>query len=225
MAVFAMSSIASINVGTAHGGCGQVHQREPGEALWYIECEACENFLRHDPHFSVTAAEIPETFDEAKAREDFEKRGAKDKDAILTLAIARLAGIDSSMLPESLTRMISGAPLHVPGMQVAAGQIVCPAGHANAAGKKFCGDCGESLHGTPADRVLPAPQKAAETPKDADTGKMRRIRDARLDELQALCAARGVDPDGTRAELISRLGAAGVTNKDLADLRESLVPA
>ena len=50
------------------------------------------------------------------------------------------------------------------------------------------------------------------------TRKPRRLRDARLDELQALARARDVDESGTRPELISRLSAAGVTSNDLARL-------
>ena len=180
--------------------------------MWALDCPPCEDHLRHDQHWSPTSVEIPETHDETKARENFEKRGAKDKDAILTLALARLAGIESSELPESLTRMISGVPAHVPG------QMVCPSGHANPPGKAFCGDCGASMHGTPAQAALPAVQKAAEAPKPAPGQKPRRLRDARLDELQALARNASIDPDGTRADLIARLAAAGVTNNDLAAL-------
>ena len=157
--------------------------------------------------------EVPETHDETKARENFEKRGAKDKDAILTLALARLAGIESSELPESLTRMISGVPAHVPG------QMVCPSGHANPPGKAFCGDCGAPMHGSPAQAALPAAvQKAAEPPPATGPVKPRRLRDARLDELQALARNASIEPEGTRADLIARLAAAGVTNNDLAAL-------
>ena len=92
---------------------------------WGLDCPPCEDFLRtrNPDQWSVTVSEIPETHDETKAREDFEKRGAKDKDAIMTLALARLAGIDASELPDSLTRMVSGARAHVPA------EMECPKGH------------------------------------------------------------------------------------------------
>ena len=216
MTIFARSDLAYAFVSEAHGGCGSPHSRPVVNGApvqpWALDCEPCANHLRHDQHWSPTAVEIPETHDETKARENFEKRGAKDKDAILTLALARLAGIESSELPESLTRMISGVPAHIPG------QMVCPSGHGNPPGKAFCGDCGAPMHGTPAQAALPAAQKAAEPPKAAAGQKQRRLRDARLDELQALARNASIEPEGTRADLIARLAAAGVTNNDLAAL-------
>ena len=174
-------------------------------AVWELSCPPCENQLRHDPMWSGTVEEIPETHDEKLARENFEKRGAKDKDAILTLALARLAGIESSALPESLTRMVTGVPAHVPGM------LECPSGHVQPTGQKFCGECGAAMHGTP---QVPAITQKAETPP----GRPRRLRDARADEIQALARQRDIDHTGTRSDLIARLSAAGVTSNDLARL-------
>ena len=65
-------------------------------AVWkFSECPQCEDFLRHILLWAVTAAEIPETHDETKTREDFDKRGARDKDAILALALAKIAGTEN----------------------------------------------------------------------------------------------------------------------------------
>ena len=219
MVMFARSDVCAVNISEAHGGCGTPGgHRRPVEhgapaKMWALDCPPCEDHLRHDGHWSPTSVEVPETHDETKARENFEKRGAKDKDAILTLALARLAGIESSELPESLTRMISGVPAHVPG------QMVCAAGHANAPGKAFCGDCGAPMHGTPAQAALPAAQKAAEpTAKAAKVERPRSLRDARKDELVALARNAGLDESGTNAMLVARLSAAGVTSNDLAAL-------
>jgi hypothetical protein len=215
MSVWARSDLAYVFVSEAHRGCGQPHSRPVVNGApvqpWRLDCEPCADHLRNDPMWSATAVEIPETYDEGKARENFEKRGAKDKDAILTLALARLAGIESSELPESLTRMISGVPAHVPG------QMVCPSGHGNPPGKAFCGDCGQAMHGAPAQAAIPAPVRAAE-PAKAAAGRPRRLRDAKLEELQALARGRALDSTGNRPELIARLSAAGVTSAALADL-------
>jgi hypothetical protein len=212
MSVFARSDLASVSVSAAHGGCGEVHTRPAPGGIpvqpWRLDCETCANYLRSDPHWSVTSAEIPETHDEGKSREDFEKRGAKDKDAILTLALARLAGIPSSELPESLTRMISGRPAHIPGV------LECPAGHGNPAGQKFCGQCGDPMSGLVPQASLPAPP--AERPAGSRGQRPRRLREARLDELQALARGQGLSVAGTRADLISRLAGAGVTSAALA---------
>ena len=143
----------------------------PGRLWKFSDCPRCEDFLRHDPLWAVTVAEIPETHDEKKAREDFDKRGARDKDAILALALAKLAGIEN--LPDSLTRMVSGAPLHVPG------QMECPSGHVQPSGMKFCGECGSPMHGSPARRGHREPQKAAGPPvADVDMPSSGRIKDA-----------------------------------------------
>jgi hypothetical protein len=223
MTLWSRSDLAAVTVSVdAHGGCGRTHSRpvngDKPVTVWQLDCPQCEDHLRHDPHWAVTPSEVPETWDESKSREDFERRGAKDKDAVLTLALARLAGIDSSELPESLTRMISGAPLHVP----VAGKMVCPAGHDSPAGMKFCGQCGAPMSGTVAKAALDAPQWAAEPPAAEPTlhqgGRPFRLQDLRHDELQAACRARGLDSEGVRKVLMKRLRTAGVTNADLQQL-------
>lgn len=104
MTVYSASNLVWVAVSAeGHGGCGEPHSRPvvngAPQQPWVLTCEQCENFLRGDPMWSVTPADIPETYDEKKIREDFEKRGAKDKDAILTLAIARLAGFEPESFP------------------------------------------------------------------------------------------------------------------------------
>jgi hypothetical protein len=80
--------------------------------------------------------EIPETPDEQRIREDYEKRGAKDRDFMQALALGKIAGVD---IPDSLTRVLSGTPLHIPG------SLLCQVGHENPVGQKFCGECGGSM--------------------------------------------------------------------------------
>lgn len=226
MTLWSRSDLAAVTVSVdAHGGCGRTHSRpvngDRPVPVWQLDCTQCEDHLRHDPHWSVTASEIPETHDEKLAREDFEKRGAKDKDAVLTLALARLAGIDASELPESLTRMISGAPLHVP----VQGLLECPAGHAQRAGQKFCGECGSPMSAPVTKAALSAPERSAEPPAAEPSPRPRftpqRLSDARQEQLQALARERGLDDGGTRKELTDRLTGAGVTN---ADFRRFLEP-
>jgi hypothetical protein len=215
MPVHARSDLVYTIIPAENGGCGEPHRRPVSQgapaALWTLNCPPCEDVLRHDPHWSPTVTEIPETYDEVKAREDFDKRGAKDKDAILTLALARLAGISAAELPGSLTRMISGVPAHVPGT------VECPSGHIQAPGQKFCGECGAVMHGAPRERALPASAKPDEPPAALPAnGKPPRLRDARADELKAMCRNRGLSQDGTRAGMIARLSGAGVTSADYA---------
>jgi hypothetical protein len=213
MTVWARNDLASVNISEAHGGCGHTHTRPaPGgvpAAVWqFDECPPCEDYLRHDAHWSATPSEIPETYDETKVREDFEKRGAKDKDAILTLAIARLAGFDSSELPETLTRMISGVRQHVPA------EMECPKGHGQPAGRKFCAECGSPMHGTAAKAAIAPVQLPVDMPSSG------RLKDANKKSLQALCRAHGLDDSGTNADLVTRVSNAGLTINDLAKLAQ-----
>jgi len=218
MTVYAAGNLVWVSVSAeGHGGCGQPHSRpvENGAPakLWALDCPPCENYLRSDPQWSATLSEIPETYDEKLVREDFEKRGAKDKDAILTLAIASLAGFTPDQLPETLTRMISGVRPHIPA------QMECPQGHGQPAGRKFCAECGSPMHGTAAAAAIAPVQKAAKP--QSGPKRPQRIRDQNKGTLAALCRAHGLPEDGTHSDLVNRLSGKGVTNNDLARFLEA----
>jgi hypothetical protein len=224
MTLWARSDLAAVNVSEAHGGCGRTHHRPANDGVpvqpWQLDCPPCEDHLRHDSHWAVTSSEIPETHDESKAREDFERRGARDKDALMTLIMAKAVGLDPAQLPESLTRMVSGIPLHVPG------QVECPQGHAQAPGMRFCGTCGSLMSAPVAKAALSAPQPPPAPPAEPSPFRPRRLRDAPLSTLQGLAGTRSLDTSGTRADLIARLAGAGVTNADLQRFLDgALAPA
>ncbi len=154
MTMYSRSDAASVNVGPAHGGCGRPHAREAGPdgrpvSPWGVDCPgACEDYLASDPHWSKTVSEIPETYDEKKAREDFGERGSRDRDALLAMALARMSGLGPLEIPRTVRHMITGAGPHIPG------QMICPAGHANTPGNRFCGQCGQPVSGTAAAAAL-----------------------------------------------------------------------
>jgi hypothetical protein len=222
MVLYAASNVMAVTVPAEAGGCvpTTTHRRPVLNGVpvhpWGLECPPCEDFLRlHQPdQWSATLSELPETYDETKAREDFEKRGARDKDALMTLIMAKSVGIDPSQLPESLTRMVTGMPLHIPGL------LECPNGHASPAGQRFCGECGAPMSAGVAKAALEAPGRPPAPPAGegaAGAGeKKRRISDLRLDELQAVARSRGVPTGGTRRDLIVRLKASGMRDRDLA---------
>ena len=230
----ARSDLAYVIVPATSGGCGEPHRRpvEQGAPakVWTLNCPPCENHLRHEPTWSTTLSEIPETYDEKLAREDFDKRGARDKDQVLALALAKLAGVE---LPESLLRPITGnlpqavalmeCPAGHPGkpgsrfcatcgvaMQqpvnaLTAAPVLCAEGHENTAAAKFCAECG-----IPMAALLKAPQAQAAhlatgEPEPAANGRKVRLRDMRLEDLQAKARDAGLDDGGTRVELIERL--------------------
>jgi hypothetical protein len=197
MTLYSRSDLVAVTV-PAEGfrGCGTTHSRpvvngKPAD-IWTLDCPQCEDHLRHQDHWSTTLSEIPETYDESKAREDFDKRGAKDRDNVLALALARLAGVE---LPETMRRPMTG------NMQPAA-LVECPAGHGNLPGQKFCGECGVPVH--------PAVKDKATVAEDADGADGDELPGdlATLHwmTLQKLCRERGLDDTGTKADLLKRLG-------------------
>ena len=217
MPLHARSDLAYVIVPATSGGCGEPHRRpvEQGAPaqVWTLNCPPCENLLRHEPTWSTTLSEIPETYDEKLAREDFDKRGARDKDQVLAMALAKLAGVE---LPESLLRPITGnmpkaialmecpsghpgqpgskfcatcgEPMHQPVNALTAAPVLCPSGHENAAAAKFCGECGTSIK---------APEPAAD--EDTELGSMH------WKQLEKLCKDRGLDATGSKADLLARL--------------------
>lgn len=235
MTLYARSDLAYVIVPTSSGGCGSPHRRpvEDGAPakLWPLECPGqCEEFLRKTDasghQWSATMSEIPETHDERASREDFDKRGARDKDQVLALALAKLAGVE---LPESMLRPITGnlpkaialmeCPSGHPGKPGAkfcaqcgqamqqpvsalpAAPVLCPEGHQNAPGGKFCATCGSAM----AASEPGAQEPAQDTPPANGNGRKVRLRDMRLEDLQALARERGIEAEGTRMDLIGRL--------------------
>lgn len=239
MPVYARADLASVTVSAAHGGCGQVHTRPaPGGnpvAVWKLDCAACENHLRTDALWSATVSEIPETPDEALTREDWEKRGVRDRDNVLALALGKLAGVD---LPDTLRMPIAGQRPHLAAI---AGTLVCARGHDCEPGSKFCPECGSAVrrpvplaacpqgHRVDAaskfcpecgSAIVTSPVAAIEAPAPAGpvpladlqppAPKAKRVplKDMRLTDLQARARDKGLDDSGTRADLLARLRAA-----------------
>jgi len=222
LTIYARADLAHTLIPESFGGCGERHFRpvENGAPakLWALTCEnGCENYLRHDPLWSVTTTEVPETYDETKAREQSEKSGKMDRERQLAEALIQLGPL--GQLPSALGQMLAQLMGTTPPAALA-GQMECPSGHPNAAGLKFCGECGQPMSAPVPAAALPAaqeaPQQSAPPAKPAAPQRPRRLRDARLDELQALAVAHRIDAVGTRADLINKLSAAGVTGNDLA---------
>ena len=91
MTVYSRSDVDMENVSVdGHGGCGSVHVRPRGSDgsrahLWELTCPNCEGYLKTTPTWATTPADVPETPDETKGREDFAKRGATDRDNVLAV--------------------------------------------------------------------------------------------------------------------------------------------
>ena len=144
MTMYAPSDIHSLSVSVdGHGGCGETHNR-PLDAAgnpvqpWGLTCPPCEEFvLKFDPRWSRTIDGITETYDEKLSREAFEQKGVRSRDALMAIAMARMAGIHE--IPPGVAKMIGTLPAHVPGV------VLCGRSHENTPGSRFCRSCGEAL--------------------------------------------------------------------------------
>jgi hypothetical protein len=217
MALYAQSSWVECTVPTDNGGCGNTHRRPyvNGVAVhpYALNCPPCEDFLRayNSDQWSVNVADIPETHDEKKAREQADKAGKMDRERQLAVALEQLAPLGA--LPEVLTRFLA----QVNGLPLAAalpGLLECANGHASPAGQKFCGQCGSPLS-TPAPAAAISGPQPPPTPRAAPHADVKppRMRDGRGEVLRAFAKANSLDGTGTRAELVARLGNAGLTGK------------
>ena len=215
MSVWARSDVASVTVSEAHKGCGKTHVRPaPGGRpvdVWEITCPGgCEDFLRTDPLFASNRSELPESPDEVKSREDFEKRGVLERDQVMALAMAKIAGIELSEPPR---RPALGL---VPPLAVTAGQVECPNGHGCDPGTRFCTECGSAMR-EEAKRCPEGHENAPSAKFCADCGASlaagagapeKGLGSMRAAELRELARARGLDDSGSRADVLTRLRAA-----------------
>ena len=237
MTLFARSDLAYVHLSPAHEGCGQPHRRlvEHGAPakVWALTCVQCEKHLSKDPLWAATMSDLPETYDEVKGREDFEKRGANDRDNVMAIALASLANVQ---LPESLRRSISGVS---PAAASIAGMVICQHGHDCQPGSKFCPQCGSAMrpailaacpnghHVGPDDRFCPEcgsgispasldtpaiepPATRAPAAAKATTARTKPLKDWRLTDLQARARELGLDDSGTRLEVLERVKQARV---------------
>ena len=233
MTLYSRNDIDQENFSLAMGGCGNPHLRPTGRngervRLWKLSCPQCEPTLLKKGGWAATISEIPETPDETKTREDYEKRGAHDRDYIQAMALAKIAGVE---IPDALQRVVTGDPAHVPAIT---GMMVCPAGHDADPGSKFCGECGSPMRRPPAlacpeghpvragvkfcsecgssvavaIEAAPAPAAQAEVPAPANGARKKPLKDMRAADLKVLAREKGLDDTGTRADLLARLRAA-----------------
>ena len=221
MTVYARADLAHTLIPEAFGGCGERHFRPVVDGapakLWALDCQdGCENFLRHDPLWSTTTTEVPETYDHRLAREQSEKSGKMDRERQLAEALVQLAPLGD--LPNALGQMLSQLMGTTPPAALA-GQMECPDGHPNQPGHKFCSQCGQAMSQAVPAAAISAPEKAAAaTAAGVDMPGSGRLKDANKKSLQALCRAHNLDDAGTNAELVLRVSNAGLTINDLMRL-------
>jgi hypothetical protein len=234
--LYARSDVAHVALSAEGGGCGRGHSRPVIDGapvrIWRLECPQCaaSPILRNDPLWAGTVSEIPETPDETRAREDLELRGSRDRDQIMALALARLAGMPEAA--DALQTLMSGTPNAAVPHDLGATKE-CPNGHTASAGTNFCGECGHNftqtgkaqtgeVHGgintLTADQVIqfgePGDAHKMAAPIPAGPYAFPQLTKSDVDgmkvaELREECKRRGLDQHGTKAELAARLTSAG----------------
>ena len=205
---FARSDLVSVSVPRSAGGCGQRHCRpyENGSpaAVWALDhetCTPCANVLAHDDLWSGTLAEIPETPDETREREQREKNASAEQEKALGNLPGNLAGALGPAFAAALVPVLAAMGVQVPQ------SVSCPAGHPNAAGVKFCGECGSPMGFLPGAVVPDVVQSALSGPQRAAAAAKapRPFKDWNADELRAEARRLGLSEDGTRAALKTRI--------------------
>lgn len=150
MTVYARSDVAAVSISPDHGGCGHVHSRPvvagAPARLWALQCEGgCEDVLRNDSHWAGTPHTVPETPDEVAIRLDAEKKNQVELQVGNAHALAELAKLGE--LPTAMAQALAvafGPLLGAASAQPAIAHL-CRNGHSNAAGTKFCGECGANM--------------------------------------------------------------------------------
>ena len=220
MTVYARSDVCSIAIPVESGGCGAQHVRKVTrgvpEKVFSITCGPCESYLKGDrkprilkyqidsktgqtvrqervadadPMFSSTPDTIPLTPDEERTNTTRTERGRMQIEMLQALAAIRSSGIN--VPAEALYLLERELP-----EGVLRGTVVCAEGHDNAAGARFCAECGISMNARGA-----IGSGAAEEPA-VDLGLLH------VQSLRKMCRERGLPDKGGKADLIARLAAA-----------------
>lgn len=224
MVRYARSDVMGAYVSVAHGGCGQQHTRPVRNGapvkIWALDCARCEPYLSGStrpkiiknypgdpkngipprqewvadahPMWSSTQDTIPLTPDEQAVNATRRERGTQQLQMIQALSALRASGLD--IPPEAMWLLESELP---PG--VLRGTMVCPAGHDNPAGVKFCGECGAGMTSSRAvEAALPVDPVP---PVD-----LIPLASLHIATLKKKCRDQGLPDSGTKDQLIRRLG-------------------
>ena len=168
--LFARSDVMHISIPVESGGCGNSHSRPvingapakvfkldcPDHCEPYLKGERKQKILKYhlnpqtgqavrqervadaDPMFGSSPDTIPLTPDEERTNATRTERGRMQIEMIQALAAMRAAGIQ--VPAEAMWLLEREIP-----EGVLKGTVVCADGHDNAAGTKFCSECGISM--------------------------------------------------------------------------------
>jgi|SRR5277367_705710 len=138
MPLYARADVMSVSIGQAHGGCGNSHTRPVVQGapvkIWKLACSQCQGYLANDPLWSGNLADIPSTPDEERGKENADILFARNRDDVMTMALARIAGMPAGDLMKNVAIQTAEQ-----------GTVRCSDGHDNFPTAHFCGECGIQL--------------------------------------------------------------------------------
>jgi len=226
MPLYARSDLMSVSIPSTSGGCGDSHSRPVVRGApakdWELDCPSCEAYLRGarkpqilkttpgdpklgipakqervadaDPHWSSTPESIPLTPDEQATNAVRTERATHQIQMIQALAALRAAGTEIPFETEWM--MKRELPSHF-----IEGKTVCATGHDNAAGAKFCAECGISMAKQKEIGTAPADSIPFEPGHDSVIS----LTALHVATLKKMCRTAGISDKGSKAALIERL--------------------
>jgi hypothetical protein len=211
MTLYARSDVCAISIPVTSGGCGNSHTRPVRNGApdkdFRLDCPQCEGFLKGDrrpqvlryeidpetktvvsqqrvadadPHWASSPYATPETPDEKKTHKRQMEMGEKQLAILQAWTAAKNAGIE---VPSEALFM---ANHYLPG--ITKGMTICPNGHDNHSGAKFCSECSIPMNGH-------FPDPITEIPLDR----------LHVQTLRKKCRESGLTDKGTKDEMIMRL--------------------
>ena len=216
MTLYARGDVQHISIPAMNGGCGHSHSRPvrngAPDKIFRLDCTDCEGYLKGDrkgkilkttgniqagtakqervadcdPFWSSTPDSVPLTPDEQQTRHVKIEKGEQQLRALESLIQLKAGGVNVLSRPDVLYYLRESGLSD----EMLQGRVVCPDGHDNPAGLKFCGECGISMDA----------QKAIEgeiTGIPLDT--------LHVATLRKLCRERKLPDSGGKTEMIERL--------------------
>jgi hypothetical protein len=227
MSLYARSDLVSVSIPQTSGGCGAAHARPVTRGApvktWKLDCLPCESYLRgddkakvikviagdkdqgipartehvadSDPHWSTTPEGVPATPDEQHVNKIRAERGSQQLQQLSALAALQQAGLK---IPDEAFWLLSQNF----DQRIIKGTTICANGHDNAAGVKFCGECGMPM-------ISPAPAAEIETADEdePDITAPLPLGTLHVATLKKMARSRGLPDKGTKVQLIERLTA------------------
>ena len=234
MSLFARADLMLVAIPVTSGGCGATHSRPVTHGApnktWELKCAPCESYLRGDkkdkiirvipgdkelqipsrmehiadtdPHWATTPEGVPPTPDEQYVNKIRARKGDEELSRLQALIAAKAAGID---VPANAMWLLE----QTFDPRVIKGTVLCPDGHDNISGSKFCSTCAKPVG---ARTILQIGDSGSQEIDLAADGEGHVLADAlplrtlHVATLKKMCRDKGLSDAGKKEDLIGRLG-------------------